>query len=58
MKKQIVLAGRYALLMLIALAAAVGAVTAATMPRDVARACGVIGAGWWAVRYIAWRCYR
>lgn len=58
MKKQIVLAARYALLVMIAMAMCVGVVTAATMPRDVARACGVLGAGWIAVRYIAWRAFR
>lgn len=58
MKKQIVLAGRYALLMFIAMAVCVGAIVSATMPRDISRAGGVIGAGWWAVRYIAWRCFR
>lgn len=58
MKKYAILMGRYALLMLIALAVCVGAVVSAIMPQDVAVAGGVIGAGWWAVRYIAWRCYR
>ena len=58
MKKHAILMGRYALLMLIALAVCVGAIVSATMPRDLARAGGVIGAGWWAARYIAWRCFR
>ena len=58
MKKHAILMGRYALLMLIALAVCVGAIVSATMPRDISRAGGVIGAGWWAVWYIAWRGYR
>lgn len=58
MKRQIVLAGRYALLILIALAIVTSVVVSVTMPRDIARAGGVIGVGWWAVRYIAWRCFR
>lgn len=58
MKKHAILMGRYALLILIALAIVTSVVVSVTMPRDIARAGGVIGVGWWAVRYIAWRCFR
>lgn len=58
MKKHAILMGRYALLILVALAIVTSVVVSAIMPQDVAVAGGVIGAGWWAVRYIAWRCYR
>lgn len=58
MKKHAILMGRYALLILVALAIVTSVVVSVTMPRDLARQFGVIGAGWWAARYIAWRCYR
>lgn len=56
--KNVRLAGRYLLLYAIVFGATVGLVSLACMPDWMARAGGAIGAAWWAVRYIAWRCYR
>ena len=55
MRKSLVLMGRYTLLMFIAAAMGVGIITMASMPGWIARAGGMVGAGWLALRYLFWK---
>ncbi len=52
MKKQLRLAGRYALLYCILFGVTVGLIAVAAMPDWLARAGGCVGAGWWAYRLV------
>lgn len=56
--KNVRLAGRYLLLYAIVFGVTVGVVSLACMPAWMARAGVAVGAGWIALRYIAWRCFR
>ena len=47
--------GRYTLLMFIAAAMGVGIITMASMPGWMAKAGGMVGAGWLALRYLFWK---
>lgn len=58
MLKNLRLLGRYTLLMLIAMAAGVAVITLSQLPPWMARACGVVGAGWSALRYVMWKSER
>lgn len=55
MRKSFIMMGRYTLLMMIAMAAGVALISLASMPAWMARAGGVVGAGWLALRYVMWR---
>lgn len=55
MKKSMILMGRYTLLMFIAAAMGVGVVTLASMPDWMAKAGGMVGAGYLALRYLFWK---
>ena len=55
MRKNLILMGRYTLLMLIAMAAGVAVISLASMPAWMARAGGIVGGGWLCLRWLVWR---
>lgn len=55
MRKNLILMGRYTLLMFIAAAMGVGVITLVSMPGWIARAGGMVGAGYLALRYLFWK---
>ena len=55
MRKNLIMMGRYTLLMLIAWAFGVGVCSLALMPEWAIRAGGIIGCGWLCLRYVMWR---
>lgn len=55
MRKNLILMGRYTLLMFIAWAFGVGVCSIAQMPGCAIRAGGIVGGGWLCLRWLVWR---